>query len=85
MIELWPKDKGGVCTWNGNYRKAMSWLWYHEFSTNYYPGFFKNYFFNQFPWMFMTLMIGDSLGIFSYWQVDMYSGAGTNSSEDNFS
>lgn len=27
MIELWPKDKGGVCTWNGNYRKAMSWLW----------------------------------------------------------
>lgn len=46
MIELWPKDKGGVCTWNGNYRKAMSWLWYHEFSTNYFPGFFKNYFYS---------------------------------------
>lgn len=57
----------------------------HEFSTNYFPGFFKNYFYNQFPWMFMTLMLADSLGIFSYWQVDMYSGAGTNSSEDNFS
>jgi hypothetical protein len=35
--------------------------------------------------MFITLMTADSLGIFSYWQVDMYSGAGTNSSEDNFS
>jgi hypothetical protein len=52
MIELWPKDKGGVCTWNGNYRKAMSWLWCtyfyldHEFSTNYFPGFFKNYFYS---------------------------------------
>ena len=31
MIELWPKDKGGVCTWNGNYRKAMSWLWCTSF------------------------------------------------------
>ena len=30
-------------------------------------------------------MVADSMGIFSYWQVDMYSGPGTNSSEDTFS
>ena len=33
----------------------------------------------------MTLMMADSFGIFTYWQVDMYSGPGTNSSEDTFS
>lgn len=27
MVELWPKEKGGVCTFQGNYRKAMAWLW----------------------------------------------------------
>ena len=38
----------------------------HEFSSNYYPGFLRNYFFYQFPWMFTTLMLADSMGIFSY-------------------
>jgi len=45
MIEYWPKEKNGVCTWNGNYRKAMVWLWYHEYTSTYFPGFFRNYFF----------------------------------------
>lgn len=26
MVEFWPKDKGGVCTWDGNYRKAAVWV-----------------------------------------------------------
>lgn len=85
MVDFWPKEKGGVCTWDNNYRKAAVWLYYHDNSTNYYPGFFKNYFFRQFPWIFTTLYLSDSLGIFSYWQVDYYSGAGTNSWEDTFS
>lgn len=81
MIEYWPKENG-VCSWQGNYRKAMVWLWYTENVSTMYHGFFRNYFFYQFPWMFITLMMADSFGIFSYWQVDMYSGAGNNSSED---
>lgn len=32
-----------------------------------FHGFFRNYFFYQFPWMFTTLMMADSFGIFSYW------------------
>jgi solute carrier family 25 oxoglutarate transporter 11 len=32
--------------------------------------------------MFGTLMCADSLGIFSYWRVDYFSGPGTNSWED---
>jgi hypothetical protein len=26
MVELWPKEKGGVCTWDNNYRKAAVWV-----------------------------------------------------------
>ena len=44
MVDFWPKEKGGVCTWDRNYRKAAVWLWYHEFGTNHFPGFFNNYF-----------------------------------------
>jgi hypothetical protein len=85
MVEFWPKNEKGLCHWDGNYRKAAVWLYYHEFSTNCYPGFFNNYFWRNFPWMLATLMFADNLGIFSYWCVDMYSGAGTNSWEDTFS
>lgn len=65
MVELWPKEKGGVCTWDNNYRKAAVWvrisilkyksyllknqLWYHEFGTNYFPGFINNYFWRTAP------------------------------------
>ena len=31
----------------------------HDFTTNYYPGFLKNYFMRQFPWMFTTLYLAD--------------------------
>jgi len=26
MVDLWPKEKGGVCTFQGNYRKAAVWV-----------------------------------------------------------
>jgi len=34
--------------------------------------------------MFLAVMMADSLGIFSYWRVDYFSGPGTNSWEDSF-
>lgn len=85
MVEFWPKEKNGVCTWQGNYRRAAVWLWYHDFGSNYFPGFMNNYFFRNFPWMFLTLWVGDRMGMFNYWQHDPYMGAGTNSWEDAFS
>jgi ABC-type phosphate/phosphonate transport system permease subunit len=85
MVDFWPKDKGGVCTFQGNYRKAMVWLWYHDYGSNYFPGFFNNYFWRQAPWMFGTLWLADTLGMFTYWRVDPYSGPGSNTWEDVFS
>lgn len=82
LVDFWPKTKDGVCQFNGNYRKAGVWLWYHQYQSNLFPGFFNNYFWKQAPWMFITLMVADTMGIFSYWSVDMMSGPGTNSWED---
>lgn len=81
-VDFWPQTKNGVSRFNGNYRKAGVWLWYHDFGNNMFPGFFNNYFWKQAPWMMTTLLLADSLGIFSYWVVDQFSGAGTNSWED---
>lgn len=85
MVELWPKEKGGVCTFDNNYRKAAVWLWYHEFGSNYFPGFINNYFWRTAPWMAASLWFADSLGMFTYWSNDPYAGAGTNTWEDVFS
>jgi len=84
MVDFWPKEKG-VCRFDGNYRKAAVWLWYHDFGSNLFPGMFNNYFWRSAPWMFMTLWWADSFGMFTYWTHDYMWGAGTNSWEDSFS
>ena len=25
MVDLWPKERGGHCTWDNSYKKALSW------------------------------------------------------------
>ena len=25
MVDLWPKERGGHCTWNNSYRECMKW------------------------------------------------------------
>lgn len=84
MVEYWPKDAHGKSHFDNNYRKAAVWLYYHDFTSNLYPGFFTNYFWRNAPWMFLTLMWSDYMGIFTYWRVDYFSGPGTNSWEDSF-
>lgn len=85
MVEYWPKEKDGTSTWQGNYRRAAVWLWYHEYGSNFLPGFVTQYFTRNAPWMLLTLWISDRLGMFNYWQHDYFMGAGTNSWEDAFS
>lgn len=65
MVDFWPKEKGGVCSFNNNYRSAAVWLWYHDYSSNYFPGFFNNYFWRHFPYMFVSLYVADLFGIFT--------------------
>jgi hypothetical protein len=26
MVDLWPKERGGFCTWNNNYRQCLKWM-----------------------------------------------------------
>lgn len=84
MIDFWPKEKGGVCTWNNNYRSAAVWLWYHEFGSNYFAGMFNNYFWKHLPWMFTTLWVADNFGMFTPTVIDLMSGQGNNTWEDSF-
>ena len=40
-------------------------------------------FLHNFRW-FTTLLLADKFGIFSYWRVDIMSGAGDNNNEDSY-
>jgi len=84
MVDMWPKENG-VCRFDGSYRKAAVWLWYHEYGSNLFPGMFHNYFWKTGPLMFLTLWWADNFGMFTYWNHDFLWGAGTNSWEDSFS
>jgi len=84
VVDYWPKLANGKTPWEGNYRKAAVWLYYHNFGSNLFPGLFNNYFWRNFPWLFLTLWIGDRMGIFNYWRNDPYMGAGNNTWEDTF-
>ena len=48
MVDIWPK-KGGVDPFGGNYRKAAMYIWFSQNIVNYYPGFFKRYFWHIAP------------------------------------
>ena len=83
MIDLWPK-KDGVDPWHGNYRKAITWMWYGPTWNLAFPGFFRHYFWHVFPLWFTSLLLADKMGMFSYWRIDLMAGAGDNTSDDSF-
>ena len=83
MVELSPIHEGKHMVDN-NYRKALVKIWQTDHIGNWLYGF-KSYSLNNAPWMFLTLMLGDSLGIFTYWYTEYMTGPGTNSHEDTYS
>ena len=48
MVDFWPK-KDGLDPFKGNYRKASTFVWFHQNILGFYPGFFKNYFWHIAP------------------------------------
>jgi hypothetical protein len=44
----------------------------------------KNYASREGVAMFLTVMMADTMGIFSMWRVDFFSAPGTNSWEDSY-
>lgn len=66
MVDLWPKERGGHCTWNNSYRQCAKWMienmdmLYFNFLTG-YTRWLKRYGISY----FISLWMADSLGMFS--------------------
>lgn len=66
MVDLWPKERGGFCTWNNSYRQCAKWffenmeLQYFNMFRN-YPHYFRRYGIHAIVGMWMA----DNLGMMS--------------------
>lgn len=63
MVDIWPK-KNGIDPFQGNYRKASMYIWFHQNILGFYPGFFNNYFWHIAP-QYLCGDVGGSCP--SYW------------------
>lgn len=66
MVDLWPKERGGHCTWNNSYRQCAKWMieYMDQLYFNYlagYTGWLKRYGLQY----FIALWMADNLGMFS--------------------
>lgn len=64
MVDLWPKERGGHCTFNNSYRQALKFMItnidMHYY--NFFPGFWR--YMMRYGWhMAVTLWIADSAGM----------------------
>lgn len=66
MVDIWPKERGGHCTWNNSYRACYKWM-LENVDHMYY-----NYLSGMSRWVarygvgyFITLWVADNLGMFS--------------------
>lgn len=66
MVDIWPKERGGHCTWNNSYRQCMKWcienmdLLGYNYLTN-YSQWLKRYGFLYIG----SLWMADSMGMMS--------------------
>lgn len=66
MVDLWPKERGGFCTWNNSYRQCFKWMVENMELNMYnymrgYTGWLRRYGFQY----FIGLWVADSLGMMS--------------------
>jgi hypothetical protein len=66
MVDIWPKERGGHCTWKNNYRNCAKWM------IEYMDQLYFNYLSGMWRWMgrygfsyFIALWMADNLGMFS--------------------
>lgn len=66
MVDLWPKERGGHCTWKNSYRECAKWMilnmdtLYFNFLAG-YTQWLRRYGISY----FITLWVADNLGMFS--------------------
>lgn len=66
MVDLWPKERGGHCTWSNNYRSCGKWM------IEYMDQLYFNYMSGVWRWIgrygagyFIGLWVADNLGMFT--------------------
>jgi hypothetical protein len=66
MVDIWPKERGGHCTWKNSYREIFRWM-YDNIDTQYF-----NYLGGYWTWVkryglmyVMGLWLADNYGMFS--------------------
>lgn len=66
MVDVWPKERGGFCTWNNSYRQCWKWM-LTNMDMQYY-----NWFRGHTQWQarygipyFIAIWMADSLGMMS--------------------
>mmetsp|Transcript_8811 Transcript_8811/g.14940 ORF Transcript_8811/g.14940 Transcript_8811/m.14940 type:complete len:349 (-) Transcript_8811:176-1222(-) len=66
MVDLWPKERGGFCTWNNNYRTCLKWMtvnWDMHY-LNVMKG--SSLWFQRYGLQYwFSIWIADSMGMFS--------------------
>jgi hypothetical protein len=66
MVDLWPKERGGHCTWNNSYRQCAKWMienmdmLYYNFMAG-YSQWFKRFGVSY----LIAFWMADNLGMFS--------------------
>lgn len=79
MVDLWPKERGGHCTWDNEYRKCARWMVDNVDTLGY------NYMVNYWQWVrrygalyFISLWMADSLGMMSNCNEAFWEGSTTH-------
>ena len=64
MIDEWPAEKGGHCTFNRSYAKAMQWQFNHLESvyTNFFQNFWRDMPRHGFPFL-IAAWYADNMGL----------------------
>lgn len=79
MVDIWPKEKGGHCTWGNSYSQAIRWL--HENMDILFTNFFTNFWVHMIrrgiPTFFMLWML-DNAAFFTN-SMDVHNGLETMS------
>lgn len=66
MVDLWPKERGGHCTWNNSYRVCFNWMVENLDSMGY--NYLRNYWgwCRKYGFFYLGgLWVADSLGMMS--------------------
>jgi len=66
MVDLWPKERGGHCTWNNSYRQNSRWMLLNMeyFTTNYMAGYWT-WFRRQGAGILVAFWFADNFGMFT--------------------